>query len=130
MSAICWCHLWEFHSIFDIPRERRHLSFHWIYCLTFVWNLFAEQYAYFSQSLHFRKYGATFTVRNALIVLSVTWFSTSLPLTKAGRYFKLDQRTFDCTALNNQDSYRIYILISTFFLCFPPFSYCYIGIAR
>ena len=84
--------------------------------------------------VHFTKYGAIFTVRNTCIVLSVTWlfpiFSTSLPLTKAGGYFKLVQRTFDCTVLNNEDSYGIYILISTFFLCFPPFSYCYIGIAR
>ena len=31
-------------SIFHIPRKRRHLSFLWIYCLQFVWNVFAEQY--------------------------------------------------------------------------------------
>lgn len=95
-------------AFFTYPGNDVISSFLWIYCLQIVWNLFAEQYAYFSQSLHFRKYEGTFTVRNALIVLSGTWFSTSRPLTnsKARGYFKLVQRTFDITALNNQDSYR------------------------
>ena len=84
--------------------------------------------------VHITKYEAICSVRNTWIALLFTWFLPPFmfifPLTEVWGRFIFDQRTLDCTAMNNLDSYRIYILISSFFTCFPPFTFCYIAITR